>query len=145
MAQPRGAQPGPAWYTPGRVRWLERKRRERERRTGRPDPTCRRCYRSGHLRTVCPTVLLLWTNGPDVIIAESVAWLVVFFNAPLGPDADEDLYTTAGEWTQVTEPLTVNGVTLPPEDWASLYLSGFLVVDGELAPEIATPRRAASA
>jgi hypothetical protein len=127
----RGAQPGRAWYTPGRVRWLERKRREREARHD-GGPLCVRCYKRGHTWGCCTTSLVLWTTGPDVMIAESAERAARICNDPLGPDSDEDLYSAPEHWRRVEGPFTVNGVTLAAEEWADLYGEGWLVIDGAL-------------
>lgn len=96
---------------------------------------CGRCGRRDHERADCTTVLLLWTNGPDVMIAESAARAARVFNDPFGWDSDEDFYASAADdWKPIEGDLAVNGVTLPAEDWAGLFGEGFLVIDGELAP-----------
>ena len=112
-----------------------RAQRREERRARAALPVCRRCWEPGHEKADCKAVLLLWTNGPDVMIAGTAERCARIFNDPLGPDSDEDLYSMPAAWKRVDgASVTLNGVSLAPADWADLYGEGFLVVDGELAP-----------
>jgi hypothetical protein len=118
-----------------RERYYARLRERRRARAVQPPSWCRRCLRSGHEKADCTALLLLWSDGDDLMIAESPERAARIFNDPLGPDSPEDLYSAPADWTRVEDPLlTLNGVALSPAEWVDLYGEGWLLVDGELAP-----------
>lgn len=108
------------------------RRREARRANAKAARLCRRCCRIGHEKADCAVPLFVWTNGPDMIVAESADRVAFIWNQALLPE-DFDLHTKAEDWRRVDEAsLTLNGVTLAPSEWAALFGEGWLVVDGEL-------------
>lgn len=85
-------------------------------------------------RTEPVAELAIWADGPDLMIAVSAERAARICNDPLGPNSDEDLYSSPADWRRVEGVLELHGEALHVDDWIGLYGEGWLVVDGELAP-----------